>query len=63
MQGKSQRLENVTIYHVGAVEGFQFSYADEDGKIRTPGTWGKFGPDPLRRTDVSRFSYFTMQCV
>ncbi|OQU88821.1 hypothetical protein SORBI_3002G100832 [Sorghum bicolor] len=46
MEGKSQRLENVTIYHIGAVEGIQFSYVDEDGQIRTTGTWGriKFGP-------------------
>ena len=55
MEGKSQRLENVTIYHVGAVEGFQFSYADEDGKIRTAGTWGRVHSDPLRKTEVSRF--------
>lgn len=55
MEGKSQRLENVTIYHVGAVEGFQFSYVDEDGKIRTTDTWGRVHPDPLRKTEVSRF--------
>uniref|UniRef100_A0A453QHH1 Dirigent protein n=1 Tax=Aegilops tauschii subsp. strangulata TaxID=200361 RepID=A0A453QHH1_AEGTS len=51
MEGKSQRLENVTIYHVGAVEGFQFSYVDEDGKIRTTDTWGRVHPDPLRKTE------------
>ncbi|VAI69286.1 unnamed protein product [Triticum turgidum subsp. durum] len=52
MEGKSQRLENVTIYHVGAVEGFQFSYVDEDGKIRTTDTWGRVHPDPLRKTEI-----------
>ena len=55
MEGKSQRLENVTIYHVGAVEGFQFSYVDEGGKICTTDTWGRVHPDPLRKTEVSRF--------
>ncbi|VAH98860.1 unnamed protein product [Triticum turgidum subsp. durum] len=52
MEGKSQRLENVTIYHVGAVEGFQFSYVDEDRKIRTTDTWGRVHPDPLRKTEI-----------
>ncbi|KAM3196156.1 hypothetical protein ACQJBY_072033 [Aegilops geniculata] len=52
MEDKSQRLENVTIYHVGAVEGFQFSYVDEDGKIRTTDTWGRVHPDPLRKTEI-----------
>uniref|UniRef100_A0ACD5XXM6 Uncharacterized protein n=1 Tax=Avena sativa TaxID=4498 RepID=A0ACD5XXM6_AVESA len=54
MEGKSRRLESVTIYHHGVVEGLQFSYVDEDGQIRTTETWGvnrglftneiKFGP-------------------
>ncbi|KAF7046075.1 hypothetical protein CFC21_055124 [Triticum aestivum] len=54
MGGKSRRLESVTIYHHGAVEGLQFSYVDEDGQIHTTDTWGvnrglftneiKFGP-------------------
>jgi len=41
MEGKSQRLESLTIYHHGVVEGFQFSYIDEDGQIRTTGPWGQ----------------------
>ncbi|XP_020197739.1 uncharacterized protein [Aegilops tauschii subsp. strangulata] len=54
MGGKSRRLESVTIYHHGVVEGLQFSYVDEDGQIHTTDTWGvnrglftneiKFGP-------------------
>ena len=63
MEGKSQRLESVTIYHVGAVEGFQFSYVDEDGQIRTPGTWGKIGSDLLRKKEVSRFHILLCVCV
>ncbi|XP_021310247.1 salt stress-induced protein isoform X1 [Sorghum bicolor] len=52
MEGKSQRLENVTIYHIGAVEGIQFSYVDEDGQIRTTGTWGRVHPSPLYKTEI-----------
>uniref|UniRef100_A0A453QHS4 Dirigent protein n=1 Tax=Aegilops tauschii subsp. strangulata TaxID=200361 RepID=A0A453QHS4_AEGTS len=40
MGGKSRRLESVTIYHHGVVEGLQFSYVDEDGQIHTTDTWG-----------------------
>jgi hypothetical protein len=54
MEGKSQRLENVTIYHHGAVEGFQFSYVDEHGQIRTTATWGQISPVPQNKMEVSR---------
>jgi hypothetical protein len=40
MQGKSQRLERVTIRHSISVESISFSYFNEDGQIRTEGPWG-----------------------
>jgi hypothetical protein len=40
MQGKSQRLERVTIRHSISVESISFSYFNEDVQIRTEGPWG-----------------------
>lgn len=61
MESKSQRLESLTIYHQGVVEGFQFSYIDEDGQIRTAGPWGQ--NRNLFIHEVSKISYFTMHFV
>uniref|UniRef100_A0ACD5WTC4 Uncharacterized protein n=1 Tax=Avena sativa TaxID=4498 RepID=A0ACD5WTC4_AVESA len=56
MQGKSRRLESVTIRSYNVVEKISFSYVNEDGQICTAGPWGdpsddttndktiKFGP-------------------
>ena len=61
MEGKSQRLESLTIYHHGVVEGFQFSYIDEDGQIRTAGPWGQ--NRNLFIHQVSRFHTLPCMCV
>ena len=53
MGGKSRRLESLTIYHHGVVEGFQFSYVDEDMQISTAGPWGQ--NRNLWIQEVSRF--------
>uniref|UniRef100_A0ACD5UGQ7 Uncharacterized protein n=1 Tax=Avena sativa TaxID=4498 RepID=A0ACD5UGQ7_AVESA len=43
MAGKSKRLESVTISHFQIIETLSFSYANEDGHIRTAGPWGYIG--------------------
>ena len=60
MGGKSRRLESVTIYHHGAVEGLQFSYVDEDGQIHTTDTWGV--NRGLFTNEVSRFHTCVCGC-
>lgn len=61
MGGKSRRLESVTIYHHGAVEGIQFSYVDEDRQIHTTDTWGV--NRGLFTNEVSRFHTLPCMCV
>uniref|UniRef100_A0ACD6AD73 Uncharacterized protein n=1 Tax=Avena sativa TaxID=4498 RepID=A0ACD6AD73_AVESA len=43
MEGKSRRLESVTIRHYDGVERLSFSYVTGDGQIRTAGPWGSPG--------------------
>ncbi|KAM0912619.1 hypothetical protein ACQ4PT_012680 [Festuca glaucescens] len=40
MEGKSQRLESVTVYFNSVVSAIQFSYIGEDGQICNSGLWG-----------------------
>jgi hypothetical protein len=40
MEGKSRRLESLTIGHINVVQKMSFTYAGEDGVIRTAGPWG-----------------------
>lgn len=61
MEGKSQCLQSLTIYHHGVVEGFQFSYIDEDRQIRTAGPWGQ--NRNLFIHEVSRFHTFYHACA
>jgi hypothetical protein len=56
MEGKSQRLESLTIYHHGVVEGFQFTYTDDERQIRTAGPWGQ--NRNLFIQEVSKISHF-----
>jgi hypothetical protein len=60
MEGKSHRLESLTIYHHGVVEGFQFSYIDEEGEIHTAGPWGQ--NRNLFVHEVSRL-FHTLPCI
>jgi hypothetical protein len=62
MEGKSQRLESVTIYHAGAVHGFQFSYMAEDGQVRTTNVWGRIVNEATKK-EVSRFPTLPYMCV
>uniref|UniRef100_A0ACD6AD37 Uncharacterized protein n=1 Tax=Avena sativa TaxID=4498 RepID=A0ACD6AD37_AVESA len=41
MEGKSRRLESVTIRSNNIVEKMSFSYINEDGQIQTAGPWGQ----------------------
>jgi len=45
MEGKSRRLESVTIRHANLVERLTFSYVNEDGQIRTAGPFGSAHAD------------------
>ena len=61
MEGKSLFLKSLTIYHHGVVEGFQFSYTDEDSQIRTAGPWGQ--NRNLFIHEVSRFHTLPCMCM
>jgi hypothetical protein len=40
IEGKSRRMESVTIRHSNIIRGISFSYVGEDGLTRTAGPWG-----------------------
>jgi len=50
MEGKSQRLESVTVYFNNIVSALQFSYIGEDGNICNSGLWGIFECTNTRST-------------
>jgi hypothetical protein len=39
IEGKSRRMESVTIRHSNIIRGISFSYVGEDGLTRTAGPW------------------------
>jgi hypothetical protein len=63
MQGKSRRLESVTIRSNNVVERMSFSYINEDGQIGTVGPWGLLTEDPNSEQTVSSFQPFPFAVV